>query len=654
MTVARHKAFVAAVNGELYVAGGHNNTSGAVADLERYDPATDSWSTLTPMPSARYQGSVAVLGADIYVIGGWDFPASTLPTSTLQIYDTLTDTWSTGPSLPTLSGGGGAGVINGKIYVHTPENGFAGLQELFHVFDPAGGAWSPMASLPTSHAVGAVGVVNDRLYFATGLDDPGVHALLREYDPGTNTWNTLTAGSTPRADGAGGVLGGHLLVAGGADSSSTVLNLFEAYDVANDTWSTLPTMPVSLAGARGAVIDKTLYVVGGVNAGVASAGLHAFVIPEPGSATLLCAAVAYLVIAAHGWRNTTAPKPVTLAAILRRLARQYESEARQRNSWPSRQRDYWPRFTKHECTWINLTAVTAAIIGSGIAVQPADAVPAVVGIDPRATYLLTNGDNAASAIPIELAPFGISPGDSLLLERLGKWDAGGGCSFDDCTGMVGVFSASDVLLSDNQLHRVQDAIDTGSDILTLFTLSGNVSTDIPEDFRISAEFSDAVMVSSVTVDVPLGATHLFVAAHDSRYFDNSDPNGNFALQITIVPEPGSALPLACGLIVFLIGNRRVLRASAATMLLAAALVTGNSVANADNYSAAALADSPMACFRLAESTGASTATNHPHASRRQCHGRSLNGGSDIWVPLEYRESHTGSVYLEGGVSPPNG
>jgi hypothetical protein len=62
-----------------------------------------------------------------------------------------------------------------------------------------------------------------------------------------------------------------------------------------------------------------------------------------------------------------------------------------------------------------------------------------------------------------------------------------------------------------------------------------MSTDIPEDFR----------VANTIVQVPFGASHLFIAAHDIYYSDNSDPDGDFGVRITqvasSVPVPETSL-----------------------------------------------------------------------------------------------------------------
>ena len=57
------------VNGKIYVIGGWNGYS-AQSRVAVYDPSTNSWSTETPMPTARYSLGFAVVANRIYAIGG--------------------------------------------------------------------------------------------------------------------------------------------------------------------------------------------------------------------------------------------------------------------------------------------------------------------------------------------------------------------------------------------------------------------------------------------------------------------------------------------------------------------------------------------------------------------------------------------------------
>lgn len=66
---------------------------------EVYDPKTDTWTTLAPMPEPRFT-HVAVLGIDkkIYILGGAsDIKGS--PLRSVFIYDPIKDKWSRGPNM---------------------------------------------------------------------------------------------------------------------------------------------------------------------------------------------------------------------------------------------------------------------------------------------------------------------------------------------------------------------------------------------------------------------------------------------------------------------------------------------------------------------------------------------------------------------------
>ncbi|NOG86052.1 MAG: hypothetical protein HND49_20035 [Planctomycetes bacterium] len=72
------------------------------------------------------------------------------------------------------------------------------------------------------------------------------------------------------------------------------------------------------------------------------------------------------------------------------------------------------------------------------------------------------------------------------------------------------------------LNRVVGAIDAGVDYVTLFPHNTSIPTDISEDF----------FIDDIIIKVPTGAQYLIIAANDNRYFDNSDPNGDFAVRIS--------------------------------------------------------------------------------------------------------------------------
>jgi hypothetical protein len=56
------------VNGILYVIEG-DSYNHSLVHVEAYDPLTEQWTSLTPMPIARHHVASAVVDGNIYVMG---------------------------------------------------------------------------------------------------------------------------------------------------------------------------------------------------------------------------------------------------------------------------------------------------------------------------------------------------------------------------------------------------------------------------------------------------------------------------------------------------------------------------------------------------------------------------------------------------------
>jgi hypothetical protein len=158
----------------------------------------------------------------------------------------------------------------------------------------------------------------------------------------------------------------------------------------------------------------------------------------------------------------------------------------------------------------------------------------VIQIDPKSTYYRTNQDPGATLpLVISLPTVNIFPGDLLRIEQQGAFDRGV-LYQDDYSTTVGVFSFDSTILDASQHPRVPAAIaaidpTTGGPppaFISSNTYYGNLTTDIPQDFRIDP---------SILVQIPPYASYLIVAPNDSYFEDNSDPNGDFKVRITVVP-----------------------------------------------------------------------------------------------------------------------
>src|SRR5437764_13642946 len=71
MSTGREGPAAGVINGVLYVAGGVGSGGvGGIAAVEAYDPATSTWTTKAPMPTARGAAAAGVINGVLYVVGG--------------------------------------------------------------------------------------------------------------------------------------------------------------------------------------------------------------------------------------------------------------------------------------------------------------------------------------------------------------------------------------------------------------------------------------------------------------------------------------------------------------------------------------------------------------------------------------------------------
>ena len=65
-----------------------------------YDPVADTYTQLADVPTPRTWGTCATVDNLIYVIGGYSYGTPGGASAINEIYDPATDTWTTGTSMP--------------------------------------------------------------------------------------------------------------------------------------------------------------------------------------------------------------------------------------------------------------------------------------------------------------------------------------------------------------------------------------------------------------------------------------------------------------------------------------------------------------------------------------------------------------------------
>ncbi len=196
--------------GKLYRIGGLNARNArkeeadlhSVAEFARFDPATKSWTALTPLPAGgRSSHDAAVLNSKIYVVGGWNLSGESgsgeWQTDAL-VYDIAAGdrgTWKKLPEPPFQRRALAVAAWNNRLWVLGGMDEYADIKRDVYSFDPQTNSWAKAAELPgddmQGFGVSAWGL--DSGLYASGTD--GVLYRLTDAD---GQWEQAGKLATPR------------------------------------------------------------------------------------------------------------------------------------------------------------------------------------------------------------------------------------------------------------------------------------------------------------------------------------------------------------------------------------------------------------------------------------------------------------------------
>jgi len=148
MLTARNHHGASAIDGKIYVVGGRIGStfiiglSNNVSTTEVYDVAKNTWAAVPGMPTPRSGIGTAVLNGKMHVVGGEAYINDLVGTyRTHEAYDPKTNSWQRLPPMPTPRHGLAAAEIGGKMYAVSGSNvaGGGGPHEgvnVNEVYDP--------------------------------------------------------------------------------------------------------------------------------------------------------------------------------------------------------------------------------------------------------------------------------------------------------------------------------------------------------------------------------------------------------------------------------------------------------------------------------------------------------------------------------------
>jgi N-acetylneuraminic acid mutarotase len=272
----------------VYVAGGTADGTVPSDVLRRYNPATNIWTSLAPMPYNSFRAN-AVYAPNVdrlFVFGGDSLIGGSTYNIT-RIYNPGTNSWTTGAEMPGGRWGMAAGYYDGKIYLAGGLDGATYKNSIATwAYDPVMDSWdTTRMNMPAGVNTPGFAIINGHLYVAAGLDsDFNPVNTLYDYDIAGNTWATLPPIPTALHAPGSGALGGKLWIFGGGTPdasgrtetnsnvnaktqahSPSALNSTYIYDPAANLWTAGPNLNVARTYIAGSVVGNTVVAAGGVD-----------------------------------------------------------------------------------------------------------------------------------------------------------------------------------------------------------------------------------------------------------------------------------------------------------------------------------------------------------------------------------------------------
>jgi N-acetylneuraminic acid mutarotase len=211
----------------------------------KYEPASKTFSTLSPPPHSTW-GSISLwLNGKYYIIGGYN-------SSKTLSYDPNTNTWTTLADSP-RQGFFQAVALNGKIYLigGTP-GGLVSYYSQCSVLDPSAG-WSHLPSLPIARSGAAVVAEGGDIYVIGGAASPSdlPTNTVYKFSTQSSSWSILPSMPTNRNNAEAVSHNGNIYVIGGYPQSGMDGQVgfkpspFERYQISVSSWTSLPPLDYS-------------------------------------------------------------------------------------------------------------------------------------------------------------------------------------------------------------------------------------------------------------------------------------------------------------------------------------------------------------------------------------------------------------------------
>jgi hypothetical protein len=275
-------------NDVIFVVGGADQTGGiALKSGSKYNPLTDAWTALSPLPTGRVAPYMANAPNNEYVMTWGGASVNGTPLSGGEFCAHSGTTWTalatgiygsgaTVPALSELTWGAG----DNFVFVFGGQNGgttkSAASYEYVSVYNTAPLPWLSLIAGPSARW-GALGVWDGTSFYVWGgRNETQAMSDGSLYAPTPTAWTSLSTTTTPpsarwaphRRSGWMFALGtGDVIVLGGVDYSGTLQTDGGRYNKSTTEWTKVPSWPSGETHEYGvaATVGGKVFVWGGRN-----------------------------------------------------------------------------------------------------------------------------------------------------------------------------------------------------------------------------------------------------------------------------------------------------------------------------------------------------------------------------------------------------
>lgn len=197
MLIARFGHGSAELETCLYVVGGHTSLAGvfpaspsaSLKQVERYDPAANAWRLVAPLRDGVSNAAVVSAQLKLFVFGGASIHRDMVPK--VQCYDPGANRWSIRAECPQPWRYTGAAVLGSQIFIMGGDTEFTAASA--YRFDCETDQWTRVGDMTAKRMSCHALASGSKLYVVGGYFGTQRCKTLDCYDPASDTWTCVTS-----------------------------------------------------------------------------------------------------------------------------------------------------------------------------------------------------------------------------------------------------------------------------------------------------------------------------------------------------------------------------------------------------------------------------------------------------------------------------